>query len=57
MRYVTIHEFGHGYFMGLLASNGTPLRAKISVSLKEQDAKYELLQSVPGSNTFADKVS
>ena len=20
-RYVTVHEFGHGYFMGLLASN------------------------------------
>jgi hypothetical protein len=35
----------------LFASNGTPLRAKMGVSIKEQDAKYELLQSGPGANT------
>jgi hypothetical protein len=35
----------------LFAANGTPLRAKIGVSIKEQDAKYELLQSGPGANT------
>jgi Contractile injection system tube protein len=29
----------------LFASDGTPLRAKIGVSIKEQDSKYELLQS------------
>ena len=34
----------------LFAANGTPLRAKMSVSIKEQDAKYELLQSGPGAN-------
>src|SRR6267143_1487952 len=34
----------------LFASNGTPLRAKMGVSIKEQDAKYELLQSGPGAN-------
>jgi hypothetical protein len=34
----------------LFAANGTPLRAKIGVSIKEQDAKYELLQSGPGAN-------
>ncbi|MBZ5558143.1 MAG: hypothetical protein LAO77_12790 [Acidobacteriia bacterium] len=37
----------------LFASNGTPLRAKMGVSIKEQDAKYELLQSGPGANTAA----
>lgn len=35
----------------LFAANGTPLRAKMGVSIKEQDAKYELLQSGPGANT------
>ena len=35
----------------LFAADGTPLRAKIGVSIKEQDAKYELLQSGPGANT------
>ena len=34
----------------LFASDGTPLRAKVAVSLKEQDAKYELLKSGPGAN-------
>ena len=33
------------------AEDGTPLRAKMSVSIKEQDAKYELLQAGPGSST------
>lgn len=32
------------------ASNGTPLRAKVGVSIKEQNAKYELLKSGPGAN-------
>ena len=32
------------------ASNGTPLRAKVSLSLKEQDAKYQFLQAGPGAN-------
>ena len=35
----------------LFASNGTPLRAKMGVSIKEQDAKYQLLESGPGANT------
>ncbi len=34
----------------LFAANGTPLRAKMGVSIKEQDAKYELLESGPGAN-------
>jgi hypothetical protein len=34
----------------LFAANGTPLRAKIGVSIKEQDAKYELLKAGPGAN-------
>lgn len=34
----------------LFAPNGTPLRAKMGVSIKEQDAKYELLQTGPGAN-------
>jgi hypothetical protein len=34
----------------LFAPNGTPLRAKMAVSMKEQDAKYELLQTGPGAN-------
>jgi hypothetical protein len=34
----------------LFAANGTPLRAKMGVSIKEQDSKYELLQSGPGAN-------
>jgi hypothetical protein len=35
----------------LFASNGTPLRAKMGVTLKEQDAKYELAQSKDGAQT------
>jgi hypothetical protein len=35
----------------LFAANGTPLRAKMSVSMKEQDAKYELLETGPGANS------
>jgi hypothetical protein len=38
----------------LFAPNGTPLRAKMGVSMKEQDAKYELLQSGPGANRPID---
>ena len=34
----------------LFAANGTPLRAKVGVSLKEQDAKYELGETGPGAN-------
>lgn len=34
----------------LFAANGTPLRAKLGVTIKEQDAKYELLQTGPGAN-------
>jgi hypothetical protein len=35
----------------LFAANGTPLRAKLGVSIKEQDARYELLKSGAGANT------
>ena len=34
----------------LFAPNGTPLRAKMGVSMKEQDAKYQALKSGPGAN-------
>src|SRR5712671_5954359 len=34
----------------LFAANGTPLRAKLGVAIKEQDAKYELLKTGPGAN-------
>jgi hypothetical protein len=34
----------------LFASDGTPLRAKMTVSIKEQDAKWQLLESGPGAN-------
>jgi hypothetical protein len=34
----------------LFAPDGTPLRAKMTVAIREQDAKYELLQSGPGAN-------
>ena len=37
----------------LFAANGTPLRAKVGVTLKEQDAKYELLQTGAGANNAA----
>jgi len=35
----------------LFALDGTPLRAKMGVSIKEQDARYELLQAGPGAST------
>jgi hypothetical protein len=38
----------------LFASNGTPLRAKVTVAIKEQDAKYELLQAGPGANQMSN---
>lgn len=34
----------------LFASNGTPLRAKVDLSIKEQDAKFERLESGQGAN-------
>ncbi|MEO8333816.1 MAG: hypothetical protein ABI664_02505 [bacterium] len=34
----------------LFASDGTPLRAKMSVTMKEQDAKYQLGKLGPGAN-------
>jgi hypothetical protein len=34
----------------LFAANGTPLRAKMGVTIKEQDARYQLLKSGPGAN-------
>jgi hypothetical protein len=34
----------------LFAANGTPLRAKMSVSIKEQDAKYRLAKAGAGAN-------
>lgn len=34
----------------LFAPDGTPLRAKMGISIKEQDAKYELLEAGPGSS-------
>jgi hypothetical protein len=37
----------------LFASDGTPLRAKMSVTMKEQDAKYQLGKTGPGANTAA----
>ena len=37
----------------LFASDGTPLRAKMSVTMKEQDAKYQMGKSGPGANTAA----
>jgi len=35
------------------APNGVPLRAKVGLSFKEQDRKYELLSSGPGANKSA----
>ena len=32
------------------AANGTPLRAKVSLAIKEQNRKFQLLQSGPGAN-------
>jgi hypothetical protein len=33
------------------AANGTPLRAKVGLSIREQDPKYQFLKTGPGSNT------
>src|SRR3954468_8984838 len=35
----------------LFASDGTPLRAKMGVTMKEQDAKYQLGKLGPGANS------
>jgi hypothetical protein len=35
----------------LFAADGTPLRAKLSVAMKEQDAKYQLGRIGPGANS------
>ena len=32
------------------AADGTPLRAKVGLSIKEQDGKYQFLQAGPGAN-------
>lgn len=37
----------------LFASDGTPLRAKMSVTMKEQDAKYQAGKTGPGANSAA----
>jgi hypothetical protein len=37
----------------LFASDGTPLRAKMAVTMKEQDAKYQLGKLGPGANSGA----
>jgi hypothetical protein len=37
----------------LFASNGTPLRAKMSVSMREQDPRYQYLEAGAGANTAA----
>jgi contractile injection system tube protein len=37
----------------LFASDGTPLRAKMAVTMKEQDAKYQLGKLGPGANAGA----
>jgi hypothetical protein len=34
----------------LFAADGTPLRAKVSLSIKEQDSKYQFLSAGPGAN-------
>ncbi|HET6763090.1 MAG TPA: hypothetical protein VFH27_05440, partial [Longimicrobiaceae bacterium] len=34
----------------LFAADGTPLRAKMAISIKEQDAKYEIVPSTAGSS-------
>src|SRR5437588_465693 len=36
------------------AADGTPLRAKVGLSIKEQDSKYEFLQSGAGANAGAN---
>lgn len=36
------------------ASDGTPLRAKVALSIKEQEPKYQFLESGPGARNNAD---
>jgi hypothetical protein len=38
------------------AQDGTPLRAKMSVSIKEQDAKYQLAERGAGANAPASRI-
>ncbi len=38
----------------LFAADGTPLRAKVSLSIKEQDSKYQFLSAGPGANTSSN---
>src|SRR5439155_20233527 len=40
--------------MDLFAKDGTPLRAKMAVSIKEQDAKYEYKKGKEGANQGED---
>src|SRR5882672_2555208 len=35
----------------LFAADGTPLRAKLGLTIKEQNSKYQFLQAGPGANT------
>lgn len=37
--------------LGLFSSGGVPLRAKVSVQIKEQDPKFDALERGPGANT------
>lgn len=39
----------------LFAADGTPLRAKVGLSIKEQDSKYQFLAAGPGANTGGNK--
>jgi hypothetical protein len=39
------------------AADGTPLRAKVGLSIKEQDSKYQFLQSGPGANRQSNATS
>jgi len=38
----------------LFAADGTPLRAKVGLAIKEQDAKYQFLQSGAGANSASN---
>jgi hypothetical protein len=39
------------------AADGTPLRAKVGLSIKEQDSKYQFLQAGPGANRQSNATS
>lgn len=39
----------------LFAADGTPLRAKVGLSIKEQDSKYQFLSAGPGANKGGNK--